>query len=162
MASPNFAKKNPFMGMSIAEMKKYYDTKVRGKNLKAKDLKVIADQMQAAKKSAPKAKAAPKASPKPKQASKETAAKRFYSSSSQGSVQKNQDKAKSNFFRSSSGTRGKLRPSNPASPTVTRKGSKTGAAVDPRERSLRKNLADARRKRNRNKLKPANRRGRRM
>ena len=58
MASPNFAKKNPFMGMTVAQMKKYYDSKVRGKGLKAKDLKVLADQMQAAKKAAPKPKAA--------------------------------------------------------------------------------------------------------
>ena len=54
MASPNFAKKNPFMGMTTAQMKAYYDKKVRGKGLKAKDLKVLADQMQAAKKAAPK------------------------------------------------------------------------------------------------------------
>ena len=58
MASPNFAKKNPFMGMTVAQMKKHYDSKVRGKGLKAKDLKVLADQMQAAKKAAPKPKAA--------------------------------------------------------------------------------------------------------
>ena len=66
MASPNFAKKNPFMGMTVAQMKTYYDKKIRGKGLKAKDLKVVADQMQAAKKAAPKAapKAEPKAEPK--------------------------------------------------------------------------------------------------
>ena len=61
MASPNFAKKNPFMGMTTAQMKAYYDKKVRGKGLKAKDLKVLADQMQAAKKAAPKPKPKPKA-----------------------------------------------------------------------------------------------------
>ena len=84
-------------------------------------------------KTAPKAetpKAAPKAAPKtvapkPKQTTKAEAKSRFYSSSS--------------------GTRGQLRPSNPASPTVTRKGSSTGASVDPRERSLRKNRQDAKR-----------------
>ena len=157
MASPNFAQKNPFMGMTVAEMKNYYDKKVRGKKLTLEQKKNLANQMQAAKKAAPKAKPAAKA--KPKQTTKAEAAKRFYSSSSQGSVQKNLDKAKSNFFRSSSGTRGKLRPSEPASPTVRRKGSTTGASVDPRERSLRKNLADARRS-NRRRLK-MNRRGRR-
>ena len=62
----------------------------------------------------------PKPAAKPKQTSKSEAAKRFYSSSS--------------------GTRGELRPSKPPSPTVRRKGSTTGATVDPRERSLRKNL----------------------
>jgi len=124
MASPNFAKKNPFMGMTVAQMKKYYDSKVRGKGLKAKDLKVLASQMQAAKKAAPKAKAKA-ATPTPKQTTKSEATSRFYSSSS--------------------GTRGQLRPSNPPSPTVTRKGSDTGASVDPRERQLRKNRQDAKR-----------------
>jgi len=38
---------------------------------------------------------------------------RFYSSSSQGSIAKNQEKAKQNFFRSSSGTRGQNMSSNP-------------------------------------------------
>ena len=66
MASPNFAKKNPFMGMTVAQMKKYYDSKVRGKGLKAKDLKVLADQMQAAKKAAPKPKPKAKVETKPK------------------------------------------------------------------------------------------------
>tara|TARA_Y100000361_G_scaffold44639_1_gene38678 strand:- start:36 stop:560 length:525 start_codon:yes stop_codon:yes gene_type:complete len=115
-------KKNPFMGMTVAQMKKYYDSKVRGKGLKAKELKVIANQMQAAKKAAPKAKTN---TPKPRQTTKSEAASRFYSSSS--------------------GTRGELRPSNPPSPTVTRKGSDTGASVDPRERQLRKNRQDAKR-----------------
>ena len=138
MASPNFAQKNPFMGMSVAEMKIHYDKKVRGKKLTLEQKKTLANQMQAAKKAAPKAKPAAKA--KPKQTTKSEAASRF--------------------FRSSSGTRGQLRPSNPASPTVRRKGSTTGASVDPRERSLRKNKADARRS-NRRKLK-MNRRGRRV
>ena len=111
---------------------------------------------------APKSARAPKKeqTAKPRQTTPEQAKERFYSSSSQGSIAKNQEKAKSNFFRSSSGTRGQLRPSNPASPTVRRKGSTTGASVDPRERSLRKNKADARRS-NRRKLK-MNRRGRRV
>ena len=110
MATPNFAKKNPFMGMTVKQMKDHYDKKVRGKGLKAKDLKVLADQMQAAKKAAPKAK--PAAS-KPRQTTRKEAEARFYSSSSQGSIAKNQEKAKSNFFRSSSGTRGQNMPSQP-------------------------------------------------
>ena len=110
MATPNFAKKNPFMGMTVAQMKEHYDKKVRGKGLKAKDLKVLADQMQAAKKAAPKPKAA---APKPRQTTRKEAEARFYSSSSQGSIAKNQEKAKSNFFRSSSGTRGQNMPSQP-------------------------------------------------
>ena len=121
MASPNFAKKNPFMGMTVAQMKKYYDNKVRGKKLTLEQKKTLASQMQAASKAAPKAK--PSAKAKPKQTTKSQAESRFYSSSS--------------------GTRGQLRPSNPPSPTVRRKGSSTGASVDPRERSLRKNRQEA-------------------
>ena len=59
--------------------------------------------------------------------------------------QSNAEKAASNFYRSSSGTRGKNRPSNPPSPTVKRRGSETGATVDPRERGLRKNRQQAKR-----------------
>ena len=125
MASPNFAQKNPFMGMSVAEMKNHYDKKVRGKKLTLEQKKNLANQMQAAKKAAPKAKPAAKAKPATKKTTKSEAASRFYSSSS--------------------GTRGQLRPSNPASPTVRRKGSTTGASVDPRERSLRKNRQEAKR-----------------
>lgn len=110
MATPNFAKKNPFMGMTVAQMKAYYDKKVRGKKLSAAELKSMANQMQAAKKAAPKAK--PAAS-KPRQTTRKEAEARFYSSSSQGSIAKNQEKAKSNFFRSSSGTRGPNMPSQP-------------------------------------------------
>lgn len=58
MATPNFAKKNPFMGMTVKQMKEYYDKKVRGKNLSTAQLKNMADQMQAAKKAVPKAKPA--------------------------------------------------------------------------------------------------------
>ena len=56
----------------------------------------------------------PKATPKPRQTTRKEAEARFYSSSSQGSIAKNQEKAKKNFFRSSSGTRGQNMPSNPA------------------------------------------------
>ena len=118
MASPNFAKKNPFMGMTVAQMKKYYDSKVRGKGLKAKDLKVLASQMQAAK----------KAAPKPKAAKSTTSTKSSTTKASTGS-----------------GVHGQYRPSRPPSPTVRRPGSTTGATVDPRERQLRKNRQDAKR-----------------
>ena len=46
---------------------------------------------------------------------------------------------------SGSGVHGQYRPSNPASPTVRRPGSTTGASVDPRERQLRVNRQDAER-----------------
>ena len=141
MATPNFAKKNPFMGMTVAQMKEHYDKKVRGKNLTLEQKRHLADQMQAAKKAAKKA--APKAkpaAPKPRQLSKE--------------------EAKSRFFRSSSGTRGEYRKKDDPGPAVRRKGSTTGASVDPRERSLRKNRADARRSARRGLR--VNRRGRRV
>lgn len=155
MATPNFAKKNPFMGMTVKQMKEHYDKKVRGKNLSASELKRMADQMQAAKKAAPKAK--PAAS-KPRQTTRKEAEARFYSSSSQGSIAKNQEKAKSNFFRSSSGTRGEFRKKGDPGPAVLRRGSTTGASVDPRERQLRKNRQEAARRRLRGNT---NRRGRR-
>ncbi len=135
MASPNFAKKNPFMGMTVKQMKTYYDNKVRGKKLSAKELKAMADQMQAAKKAAPKAKPA---APKPRQTTRKEAEARFYSSSSS--------------------TRGEFRPSNSPGPAVRRAGSTTGASVDPRERQLRRNRQEAARQRLRGNT---NRRGRR-
>lgn len=119
MASPNFAKKNPFMGMTVAQMKKYYDSKVRGKKLKAKDLKVLADQMQAAKKAAPKPKAAT-----PKTSTKSTTTTK----SSTGS-----------------GVTGQYRKKGDPGPAVVKEGSRTGASVDPRERQLRKNRQEAER-----------------
>ena len=121
MATPNFAKKNPFMGMTVKQMKTYYDNKVRGKKLSAKQLKAMADQMQAAKKAAPKA--------KPRQTTRAEAERRFYSSSSQGYIAKNQEKAKSNFFRSSSGTRGQNMPSNPALKSQPKKPSRSNFAT---------------------------------
>ena len=127
MATPNFAKKNPFMGMTVKQMKDHYDKKVRGKKLSTAQLKNMADQMQAAKKAAPKAKAVPKA--KPAQAKPATS-----KSSGTGS-----------FYQSSSGTRGQNRPSNSAGPAVVKQGSRTGASVDPRERQLRKNRQEAQR-----------------
>lgn len=119
MASPNFAKKNPFMGMTVAQMKKYYDTKVRGKALKAKDLKVLADQMQAAK----------KAAPKPKAATSKTSTKSSTTTKSS----------------TGSGVTGQYRKKGDPGPAVVKKGSRTGASVDPRERQLRKNRQDAKR-----------------
>ena len=123
MATPNFAKKNPFMGMTVAQMKSYYDKKVRGKKLSAKELKNMADQMQAAKKAAPKAK--PAAS-KPRQTTRKEAEARFFSSSSQGAIAQNQEKARRNFFRSSSGTRGQFRLKGTQVHAVLRRGFATG------------------------------------
>ena len=59
----------------------------------------------------------------------------------------NSTKAASNFYRSSSGTRGQLRPSNPPSPTVTAK-TKAGSRAkrkkeDPRETGRKRNLREA-------------------
>lgn len=122
MASPNFAKKNPFMGMTVAQMKKYYDSKVRGKKLKAKDLKVLADQMQAAKKAAPKPKAAT-----PKTSTKSTTTTTTTKSST------------------GSGVTGQYRKKGDPGPAVVKEGSRTGASVDPRERQLRKNRQEAER-----------------
>ena len=105
----------------------------------------------------PRPKAKPAAS-KPRQTTPAEAKERFYRSSSQGSIAKNEEKAKRNFFRSSSGTRGQFRPSNSPGPAVRRAGSTTGASVDPRERQLRKNRQEAARRRLRG---GTNRRGRR-
>jgi hypothetical protein len=82
---------------------------------------------------------------KPRQTTRKEAEARFYSSSSQGSIEKNRQKAVRNFSQSSSGTRGQSRPSNSAGPAVVKQGSRTGASVDPRERQLRKNREEARR-----------------
>ena len=54
------------------------------------------------------------AASKPRQTTRAEAERRFYSSSSQGYIAKNEEKAKRNFFRSSSGTRGPNMPSQPA------------------------------------------------
>ena len=54
------AASNPYMGLSVADMKRKYDTEIRGKKFSAKELSVIANQMQAAKKAGLKSK--PKAS----------------------------------------------------------------------------------------------------
>ena len=139
MAKTNVEKRvrdtrNPFKGMTMAQMKKKYSSMTPAQ--RAANVQTFRD----AAKSAPKSKPAAKAKPATKKTTKSEAASRFYSSSS--------------------GTRGQLRPSNPASPTVRRKGSTTGASVDPRERSLRKNREDAKRSRRRG-LK-MNRRGRRV
>ena len=59
------AASNPYMGLSVAEMKRKYDTEIRGKKLSAKELSVIANQMQAAKKATLKSKPKP-STPTPK------------------------------------------------------------------------------------------------
>ena len=70
------AASNPYMGLSVADMKRKYDTEIRGKKLSAKQLNVIANQMQAAKKAGLKSKpkASKPAASKPK-ASKPAASK---------------------------------------------------------------------------------------
>lgn len=94
----------------------------------------------------------PRSTPKPKTTPKADAPKTQPKSDNSN--------GRSRFFRGSSGTRGESRPSNSPGPAVRRKGSTTGASVDPRERSLRKNRADARRSARRNLR--VNRRGRRV
>lgn len=145
MATPNFAKKNPFMGMTVAQMKDHYDKKVRGKNLTLEQKRHLADQMQAAKKAAPKAKSKPAQSKTtPKSANRGAA---FL------------DMGGQNVRRvTKTGTHGQYRKKGDPGPAVRRKGSTTGASVDPRERSLRRNRAEARRHSRRNLR--INRRGR--
>ena len=116
------------------------------------------DANKATRNAKPAIKAKPAAS-KPRQTTQAEAKERFFRSSSQGSIAKNQEKAKSNFFRSSSGTRGQSRKVGDPGPAVRRAGSTTGASVDPRERSLRRNLEMARRQSRRGRR--TNRRGRR-
>ena len=82
MAKTNTAERvrntrNPFMGMTVAEMKNHYDKKVRGKKLTLEEKKNLANQMQAAKKAAPKAKPAAKAKPAIKKTSKVRSCKSF-------------------------------------------------------------------------------------
>ncbi len=111
MANTNAASRvastrNPFMGKSVAEMKKIYDDNYRGKGLSAAKLSKVADQMQAAKKALPTAKSKPaakKPAAKPKAKAKPTAAQssRFYSSSSGGQYSTGKDR----FYSSSSGTK---------------------------------------------------------
>lgn len=113
----------------------------------------------------PKTARAPK-KPAVKQTSKEEAAKRFYSSSSQGSVQRNQDKAKSNFFRSSSGTRGENVKTNPALKSQPKKPSRSsfpaGRAGASKYAAALRDYRSKIKRVNRNQLKPKfDRRGRR-
>ena len=112
-------KKNPFAGMTLAEMKKKYSKMTPAQR------KANVETFRAAAKNAPKAKPVPKGGSKPRQTTPA--------------------EAKSRFFQSSSGTRGQSRPSNSPGPAVVRPGSRTGASVDPRERQLRRNREEARR-----------------
>ena len=150
-------KKNPFTGLTMAEMKKKYSSMTPAQ--RAANVQTFRDAAKTAPKSKPKT--------KPKQTSKKEAAKRFYSSSSQGSIQQNQDKAKSNFFRSSSGTRGENVKSNPALKSQPKKPSRSSfpagrAGASKYAAALREYRSKTKRV-NRNQLKPKyNRRGRRM
>ena len=147
MATPNFAKKNPFMGMTVKQMKDHYDKKVRGKKLSTAQLKNMADQMQAAKKAAPKAKPASKSKTTPKSANRGAA---FL------------DMGGQNVKRvTKTGTHGQNRKVGDPGPAVQRKASVgDGESLDPRERSLRRNQREAGRHSRRNLR--VNRRGRRI
>ena len=118
------ADRNPFKGMTLAQMKKKYSAMTPAQRA------ANVETFRAAAKVAPKAKAkapVPKGGSRPRQTTPA--------------------EAKSRFFQSSSGTRGELRPSNPASPTVTRKRKESDdprkPAEDPRMRQLRKNRQEA-------------------
>ena len=111
------AARNPFTGMTLAQMKKKYSAMTPAQR------KANVETFRAAAKTARKPVA--KGGNKPRQTTKAEATSRFYSSSS--------------------GTRGQSRPSNSPGPAVRRQGSTTGATVDPRERQLRKNRQEARR-----------------
>lgn len=76
----------------------------------------------------PRPKAKPAAS-KPRQTTPAEAKERFFRSSSQGSIAQNQEKARRNFFRSSSGTRGENMPSNPALKSQPKKPSRSDFAT---------------------------------
>ena len=113
------AARNPFTGMTLAQMKKKYSAMTPAQRA------ANVETFRAAAKTARKPVAKGGNKPKPKQTTKQEATSRFYSSSS--------------------GTRGQSRPSNSPGPAVVKKGSRTGASVDPRERQLRKNRQEARR-----------------
>ena len=110
-------KKNPFTGMTLAQMKKKYSAMTPAQ--RAANVETFRAAAKAARKPVAKG------GNKPRQTTKAEATSRFYSSSS--------------------GTRGQSRPSNSPGPAVVKKGSRTGASVDPRERQLRKNRQEARR-----------------
>ena len=91
------ADRNPFKGMTMAQMKKKYSAMTPAQR------KANVETFRAAAKVAPKPKPVAKGGNKPRQTTPAEAKDRFFSSSSQGSVQQNQDKAKANFFRGSRG-----------------------------------------------------------
>ena len=131
---------NPFEGLTKQQMKDKYDQEIRKSGKSAKELKKIANQMQNAlkrsvKNSTTKQQQTTTTSTKQQQITNTT--KRTEPPASNQEVKRDSPK------NGKSGTSGKLRPSNPPSPTVRRKGSTTGATVDPRERSLRKNLQES-------------------
>ena len=93
------ADRNPFKGMTMAQMKKKYSAMTPAQRA------ANVETFRAAAKVAPKPKKAPvpKGGSKPRQTTPAEAKARFFSSSSQGSVQQNQDKAKARFFQGSRG-----------------------------------------------------------
>lgn len=102
-------KKNPFAGMTMAEMKKKYSAMTPAQRA------ANVETFRAAAKVAPKPKPVPKggsnakpaatkpAATKPRQTTPAEARARFYSSSSQGSIEQNRQKAQARFFQGSRG-----------------------------------------------------------
>ena len=113
--------RNPFKGMSMADMKKKWSS--MSPEQRAANVQTFRDAAKSASKSKPKASKPAASKPKTTKTSPTTS------------------KAKPSTPKSKAARM----PPNPPSPTVTKKGSKTGAAVDPRERSLRKNRQEAKR-----------------
>ena len=107
--------RNPFKDMSMADMKKKWSS--MSPEQRAANVQTFRDA----------AKSAPKSKPK---ASKPAASKPAAS------------KPAASKPKASTPPAARM-PSNPPSPTVTKKGSNTGATVDPRERSLRVNRQEA-------------------
>ena len=120
---------------SLDAMKKIYRNMNPAEREAAAGVFVREAKKKPVKSPAPKAKAAAKQQQTPTTPTKPRQQRRTATSSSSTPTKPETQK--------SPATRGKFRGSNPPSPTVRRKGSTTGAAVDTRERSLRKNLQES-------------------
>ena len=119
--------RNPFIGKSVAEMKKIYDDKYRGKNLSAAQLTKVADQMQAAKKALSTAK------PKPA-ASKPAARKQMPGGTTRAQLEKSFNKAKAiNNFVGPGGSRTREDLKNNAKKSTPKKRTVKGRAVKRRK-----------------------------
>ena len=116
----------PFKGMTLAQMKKKWQS------MTPKERSMNVQTFRDAAKKAPAA-----SKPKPAPAKSQSTPKK-----PQSTPKKPQSTPKKPS--KGGGTTGRTRPSNPPSPTVVRSGSRTGASVDPRERSLRRNRQQTR------------------